>query len=103
MSVLRQPLRPPGRILPVLLGMILVTAGTAGAETWRWHHVAHVANEPAVNGQSTVDIAANEISFSYTVPLRGRDLVIASCRAALSDVLQASAVRTEGRIIPSSA
>ena len=94
MPVLPQPLRQFRRIVPIVLGVMLATAAGVRAETWRWHHVLHVANAAPVNAQSTVDVGASEISWSYTAPLQGRDVVIETCRAPLNDVLQASAYRT---------
>jgi len=96
--VSRQPLHLICRIVPVVLGVMLVTADAALAQTWRWYHVLHVANEPPVNAQATVDVAANEISWSYTAPLQGRQIIIASCRAASSDVQQTSAYVNGGQV-----
>jgi TonB family protein len=81
-----------------MFGVMLVTTVAARAETWRWHHVLHVANAPPVNAESNIDVGPNGISWSYTAPLQGKEIVIETCRAALGDVQQASAYRTGGSV-----
>lgn len=93
--------------LSVVGVLALVCAGVTpgAAQTWHWDSLTHGADGAPLRAQSTVALTASEVSFSYTAiapgattSARNRQIVIASCRAALSDVARATATRAGGRV-----
>lgn len=80
-----------------VLGLLLVTARSADAQTWRWQYISHMSHAPPLTTQSTLTLSSDTVTTSYTAQIGNRQMVIAACRAALGDLQQASAVRSNGR------
>lgn len=96
------------RIVRSVAGLLFLFGASAApclAQTWQWNSLTHPAFGPPLRARSTIALTANTVSFSYTAeapsataPGGNRLVVIASCRAALSDLARASAMRTAGRV-----
>lgn len=96
------------RIVRSVAGVLFLMGACATpclAQTWQWNSLTHPAFGPPLHAQSTVALTPTEIAFSYTArapsatsPGGSRQIVIASCRATLSDVARASAMRAAGRV-----
>jgi hypothetical protein len=96
------------RIVRSVAGLLFLMGASASpclAQTWQWNSLTHPAYGPPLRARSTVALTERAVSFSYTAqapsataPGGNRLVVIASCRAALSDLARASAMRTAGRV-----